>query len=80
MDNVPTTITEDLIMKRGERGWIYRRQEGMAFEPGLGVMWEHKSRGFLLMVGKVYLWVRYSGRAKKLFVRAGWHRQEELSP
>lgn len=62
------------------RQWVYIRKEGDPWVPGLGVMWERKSRGFLLMVGKVYLWVRYSGRAKKLFVRAGLHRQEELSP
>lgn len=58
--------------------WLYRRQEGMAWEPGLGLMWEHKSRGFLLMVGKMYLWVRYSGRVKKLFVRCGVQRTETI--
>ena len=58
--------------------WIYRRYEGMEWTTGLGFMWEHKSRGFLLVLGKVYLWVRYSGRVKKLFVRCGVQRTETI--
>lgn len=61
------------------RPLVYFRKEGDPWVPGLGVMWEYKSRGFLLMAGRVYLWVRYSGRVKKLFVRAGVHRVREVT-
>lgn len=61
-----------------DHGWFYRREEGMTFTPGLGFMWDHKSRGFLLQIGKVYLWVRYSIRSKKMFVRAGVHKTKEV--
>ena len=61
------------------RPWVYFREEGDPWVSGLGVMWEHKSRGFLLMVGKVYLWVRYSGRVKKMFVKCGVHRNVTIT-
>ena len=61
------------------RPLVYFREEGDPWVPGLGVMWEHKSRGFLLMVGKVYLWVRYSGRVRKLFIRCGVLRHGEVT-
>ena len=77
----PSDYEFDKVEKFACRGsnWLYRRTEGMAWEPGLGIMWEHKSRGFLLMVGKVYLWVRYSGRVKKLFVKCGVLRNVTLT-
>ena len=76
-EDIPTVIEPKDYEFPKER-LIYWRKEGMRFRPGLGLMWEYKSRGFLLMVGKVYLWVRYSGRVKKLFVRCGVQRVEEV--
>lgn len=61
-----------------KRGWFYRRKEGMALIPGFGGMWDHRSRGFVLVIGKVYLWVRYSMVARKLFVKGGLLRHEEI--
>lgn len=57
---------------------IYVREEGMRFWPGLGVMWDSTSKGFVLSAGKYYLWVRWSVRAKKWFVRYGKQRNKEF--
>lgn len=78
-DVEPVSLYQKELSYKPRSGWFYWRKEGMNWEPGLGLMWEHKSRGFLLMVGKVYLWVRYSGRAKRLFVRAGILRHGEVT-
>ena len=60
------------------RKWLYWREEGMDWDPGLGVMWDHKSRGFLLVIGKLYLWCRYSMRVNRWFVDAGIRRTKEI--
>lgn len=62
---------QDPNMPKEDHGVFYMRKEGMAMTSGLGVMWDHKSRGFLLKIRSYYLWVRYSMRVKKLFVSAG---------
>ena len=69
----------EFIPPKKESGLFYNRKEGDAWRPGFGYMWEFKSKGFLLMVWKLYLWVRYSGRTKKTTVRFGIHRRAEVT-
>lgn len=59
-------------------GGIYIRKEGHDIRPGLGIMWDHVSRGFVLRIGDWYVWCRWSMRAKHLNLRHGKIRHEEF--
>ena len=48
---------------------IYIRREGDPVKTGLNLMWDNVSRGIVFRIGNRALWVRYSMRAKKMFVR-----------
>ena len=50
-------------------GYIYFRKEGDPVRSGLNLMWDNVSRGVVFRIGNRALWVRYSMRAKKVFVR-----------